>query len=152
MVCRSDVVNAHNGRFPLPLKFIKKILTHTQAQYPLEACGFLSGRDGIVVNQYPIYNRLQSETEYGMEPTEMLSAFLAMETQEEELLAIYHSHPQGSPHPSPTDIAQAYYPDAAQIIVSLADCEPPFAKRPLIRAFMIKNGSVTPVTIVEQDD
>ena len=77
----------------------------------------------------------------------MLAAFLAMETQDEELLAIYHSHPQGPAHPSPTDIAQAYYPDVVQIIVSLAEC-----KRPLIRAFTIKNGTVTPVTIVEQDD
>ena len=147
MVCRSDVVSTHNGRFSLPLKFIKKILAHTQAQYPLEACGFLSGRDGIVASQYPIHNRLQSETEYEMEPTEMLFAFLAMEEADEELLAIYHSHPQGQSHPSPTDIAQAHYPDAVQIIVSLAEC-----KRPLIRAFNIKNGTVTPVTIVEQND
>jgi len=127
--------------------FIQKILTHTQAQYPLEACGFLSGRDGIVVNQYPIHNRLQRETEYEMEPTEMLAAFLAMESQNEELVAIYHSHPQGAAYPSPTDIAQAYYPDTVQIIVSLVD-----RNRPLIRAFSIKNGTVTPVTIMEQED
>ena len=147
VVCRSDVVSTHNGRFPLPLKFIQKILTHTQAQYPMEACGFLSGCDGVVASQYPIHNRLQSETEYEMEPTEMLAAFLAMEAEGEELIAIYHSHPQGPAYPSPTDIAQAYYPDVVQIIVSLAEC-----KRPLIRAFTIKNGTVTPVTIVEQDD
>ena len=130
--------------------FIQKILAHTQAQYPLEACGFLSGRDGIVMSQYSIHNRLQSETEYEMEPTEMLAAFLAMEEADEELLAIYHSHPQGPAQPSPTDIAQAHYPDAVQIIVSLAEW--PFDERPLIRAFTIKNGSVTPVTIVEQND
>ena len=147
MIYRSDVVNIHNGRFSLNPQFAHKILTHLQAQYPLEACGFLSGRDGIVVNQYPIHNRLQSETEYEMEPPEMLAAFLAMEAQDEELLAIYHSHPQGPAHPSPTDIAQAHYPDAVQIIVSLAE-----RKRPLIRAFTIKNGSVTPVIIMEQDD
>jgi len=77
----------------------------------------------------------------------MLSAFLAMEAQGEELVAIYHSHPQGPPHPSPTDIAQAYYPDTVQVIVSLQD-----RKRPLMRAFMIKNGIVSPITIMEQDD
>ncbi len=77
----------------------------------------------------------------------MLAAFLAMESQNEELVAIYHSHPQGAAYPSPTDIAQAYYPDTVQIIVSLVD-----RKRPLIRAFSIKDGTVTPVTIVEQND
>ena len=127
--------------------FIQKILTHTQSEYPLEACGLLGGGDGVVTSHYPIRNRLQSETTYEMEPTEMLSAFLAMEAEGEELVAIYHSHPQGPSHPSPTDITQAYYPDAVQIIVSLKDC-----KRPLIRAFTIKDGFVTPVTIVEQDD
>jgi len=127
--------------------FIQKILTHVQSEYPLEACGFLSGRDGLVMSQHPIHNHLQSETEYEMEPAEMLSAFLAMEAQGEELVAIYHSHPQGPPHPSPTDIAQAYYPDTVQVIVSLQD-----RKRPLMRAFMIKNGIVSPITIMEQDD
>ena len=127
--------------------FTQKILTHAQSEYPLEACGFFSGSDGVVMSQHSIRNRLQSETEYEMEPTEMLAAFLAMEERGEELIAIYHSHPQGPAQPSSTDIAQAYYPDAVQIIVSLAE-----RKRPLIRAFMIKNGAVSPVTIMEQDD
>lgn len=77
----------------------------------------------------------------------MLAAFLAMEAHSEELIAIYHSHPQGPPHPSPTDIAQAYYPDAVQLIVSLQE-----QKRPLIRAFMIQNGTVSSVPIAEDDE
>jgi len=133
--------------FILKRPFFNKILSHVQAEYPLEACGFLSGIDGVVMNQYPIRNRLQSETTYEMEPAEMLVAFLAMEAQGQELVAIYHSHPQGPPQPSPTDIAQAYYPDAVQLIVSLQQ-----QKRPLMRAFMIKNGRVSPVPIIEQDN
>ena len=122
--------------------FSQKIIAHTQTAYPLEACGLLGGANGIVTSQYPIHNRLQSETAYEMEPAEMLDAFLTMEAHGEELIAIYHSHPQGPPQPSPTDIAQAHYPDAVQIIVSLQE-----RKRPLLRAFNIKNGRVSPITI-----
>jgi proteasome lid subunit RPN8/RPN11 len=36
-----------------------------------------------------------------------------------ELLGIYHSHPEGENKPSPTDIARAFYPDAAYFIISV---------------------------------
>lgn len=38
-----------------------------------------------------------------------------------EILAIYHSHPKGPPHPSPTDVAEAYYPESANLIWYLED-------------------------------
>jgi proteasome lid subunit RPN8/RPN11 len=47
-----------------------------------------------------------------------------------ELLAIYHSHPQGPEGPSETDIAMATYPEATYIIISLAN-----RARPRVRAF-----------------
>ena len=33
-----------------------------------------------------------------------------------ELLAIYHSHPNGPDHPSPTDLAEHAYPETAALI------------------------------------
>ncbi len=130
--------------FVLQRPFFHKIITHTQSEYPLEACGLLGGTGGVVTSHYLIYNKAQSETVYEMEPSEMLAAFLQMAERDEELAAIYHSHPQGQLYPSPTDIAQAYYPDAVQIVVSLAE-----RQRPSLRAFMIANGRVSPVTIHE---
>jgi proteasome lid subunit RPN8/RPN11 len=39
-----------------------------------------------------------------------------MEAQGLEMVGIYHSHPHGPDSPSPTDIAEAYYPDAVYLI------------------------------------
>lgn len=113
------------------------MLAHLQAVYPLEGCGLLAGRAGRVQRVYPVDNALRSPTEYEMDPHQQLKAMLDLEDAGLELLAIYHSHPQGPQEPSPTDVARAYYPEAAQIIVSLAD-----PQRPSARAFSIAGGQV----------
>jgi proteasome lid subunit RPN8/RPN11 len=35
-----------------------------------------------------------------------------------ELIGIYHSHPHGPDEPSPTDVNEAYYPEAIHLIWS----------------------------------
>ena len=51
-------------------------------------------------------------------------ALLEIESSRWALGAIYHSHPSGPARPSPTDLAEAYYPDALAVIVSLAGAIP----------------------------
>ena len=125
--------------------FLNQLFAHLQAEYPLEACGILAGQNGQVAQLYPIENSLQSQTVYEMDPQRQLAAMLEIEERGWEMLAIYHSHPNGPETPSPTDIAQAYYPDTIQIIVSLRQRE-----RPSIRAFTIVDGRVDEVEIVAQ--
>lgn len=56
---------------------------------------------------------------YRIDPREQLAAFRSMDEAGEELVGIYHSHPASVPYPSPTDRAEAYYPDAVYVLVSL---------------------------------
>ncbi|MBK8904384.1 MAG: M67 family metallopeptidase [Anaerolineaceae bacterium] len=121
---------------------LNQLLKHLQNCYPLEGCGLLAGDEetGGVTAVYPIENSLHSPTAYEMDPTQQIQAMLDLETHGWQLLAIYHSHPQGPEVPSATDVALAMYPDAMYVIVSLQ-------KRagPVVRAFRI-DGQV----VVEQ--
>lgn len=125
--------------------FYTQMLSHLQAEYPLEACGILAGLAGEIVHHYPIANMLQSPTAYKMEPEQQLAAMLDMEEKGWDMTAVYHSHPQGPETPSETDIAQAYYPDVIQLIVSLRQ-----QAQPVLRAFMVGNGRVTEIDILVQ--
>ena len=63
-------------------------------------------------------------TRYRIDPREQLGAFRDMDEKGDELAAIYHSHPASQPYPSPTDRAEAHYPDAVYVLVSLRSAEP----------------------------
>lgn len=117
------------------------MIAHVTSLYPEEACGLVGGQDGRAARLYPVENALHSPTAFEMEPLQQIRAMLALEGEGLELLAIYHSHPKGPARPSTSDVAQAYYPDTAQIIISLAD-----PARPSLRAFLIADGHVTEIT------
>jgi proteasome lid subunit RPN8/RPN11 len=53
-----------------------------------------------------------------MAPAAQLAALQRIETLGLELVGIVHSHPSGPRHPSPTDMAEFYYPGVPALIVS----------------------------------
>lgn len=118
------------------------MMEHLRNVYPLEGCGLLSGKDGLVTRVHSIKNRLMSAYAYEMDPHEQLDAFLDMEEKEEALLAIYHSHPQGPDKPSLTDISKSYYPEAAYVIVSFENMS-----EPQVRAFFIDGNYVREISL-----
>lgn len=118
------------------------LVRQAQSDYPLETCGLLAGEGNRVRQLYPIDNIRQSPVEYEMDPVGQLTAMLDLEERGWELIAIYHSHPHGPQVPSITDIKQAYYPDAAYVIVSLAD-----RRQPRVRAFRIVSGDVNEISL-----
>jgi proteasome lid subunit RPN8/RPN11 len=113
-----------------------------QARSPEEACGLVAGTDRLAQNVIPVANVLHSPVRYRMDPQAQIDAFLALEAQGQELLAIYHSHPAGPETPSPTDIAEAYYPDSLYLIWSTA------AAGWRCRGFQIVRGAVTEIEVV----
>ncbi len=94
----------------------QQIQAQLTAELPNEACGFLAGLDHRSLHVFPITNELHSPTTYRMVAAEQLAAMLAIEENNWELLAIYHSHPNSPAVPSITDIEQAYYPEAIYLI------------------------------------
>jgi len=83
---------------------------HVARRAPLEACGLLAGRGTRVELVLGVPNSLHSPVRFRMEPRAQWRAFQRIEAAGLDLIGIYHSHPKGPDHPSPTDIAESLYP------------------------------------------
>ena len=92
------------------------MLTDVERHAPQEACGLVAGIHDTCLAVFPISNALQSPVRFRMEPREQLEVFERIDEKNWALLGIYHSHPSGPAHPSPTDIAEAAYPEAVNLI------------------------------------
>lgn len=102
----------------LSREHIQQIQAHLQANLPEEACGLLAGWENRVSAVIPITNQAHSPVRFYMDPLELNNALIHIEEEGLELLAIFHSHPSGPDHPSPTDIREFYYPGTAVMIWS----------------------------------
>lgn len=118
------------------------MLSDARAVAPLECCGLLAGRDGVISEIFPAKNALASKTAYEIAPAELFEIFRTFRARQLDLLGIYHSHPHSENSPSPTDIAGANYPDTPYFIISLAPC----AQNP-VRAFQISDSRVTELAV-----
>jgi [CysO sulfur-carrier protein]-S-L-cysteine hydrolase len=113
------------------------LVAHARAEYPNEACALLAGRDGAVDRVYALPNAEASPTFYVVEPRAQLRAMTEMDDLGLDLVGIFHSHVATEAFPSRTDVELAAYPDAAYLILSLADPD-----APVLRAFRIRDGRV----------
>ncbi len=122
--------------FPRPL--YDQMLAHVLSNPALEMCGLLAGREGVVDRVWPVPNARRSPVAYRMDGSEFAEAMIGCDF---EPLGIFHSHPAGPPVPSPTDIAEAAYPDSIYVVISLQSVPPS------VRGFMIVEGQVSEVKI-----
>ena len=128
--------------FELPAALREDILAHARAEAPKEACGLVAGRNARATRVIRCTNAHPAAvTRYTIDPREQLRAFRDMEANGEDLVAIYHSHPATQAYPSPTDRAEAHYPEAVYVLVSLRDATPD------VRAFQIRDGWVREVPL-----
>jgi proteasome lid subunit RPN8/RPN11 len=116
---------------------------HAQTQPEREHCGLLAGRDGVISLVLHAHNVAgDPATQYEIAPAELFQLMREIRGAGLQLLGIYHSHPHGANEPSRTDIARAYYPDAAYFIISpQSDAETP------VRAFSIRDGIASELQI-----
>jgi proteasome lid subunit RPN8/RPN11 len=120
-------------RLEIPGDIYEAMVGHCRAGLPNEACGFLGGNDGKATKFYPLTNEAASPVFYRPAGKEMLEAMNDMDSVGAGLAAIFHSHVASPAYPSPTDVREAHYPDAAYLIVSFEDEDRPSAKAYSIR-------------------
>ena len=120
---------------------LEQVIQDAKLAYPRESCGVLVGR-GTAERFISVPNVAASSSDYEMDPAELIAAFRGLRQSGEQLLAIYHSHPQGPAELSKKDIEQAYYPEAAQLVISLVDPEHPHCA-----AFRIIDGRILAIEV-----
>lgn len=122
---------------------IQDLQRHALKVWPDEACGVLAGRGQAVTSIIPLPNAaLDPKRSYRIDDQALVETLRDIEQQRQSLIAFYHSHPNGSHVPSPTDVRQAYYPDVLYVIVGLRNRE-----SPAVGAWSIRGGEVKPVEI-----
>jgi proteasome lid subunit RPN8/RPN11 len=117
------------------------LIRHARACLPEESCGFLVGRGDRADRFVPAENVLRSRTAFAVEPQFLFDFFRKLRRSGEELVAIVHSHPRTPAVPSEQDVASAYYPDCAQLIVSFR------GPAPEVRGYRIADGQVAEIEV-----
>ena len=132
----------------LPRHIKDEILEHALAGLPHEACGIIAAdQSGNPVRFYPTSNIYRRGDRYEVPPEELLEVFLDMEDKGYYLWGIFHTHPCSSAYPSPTDLEEAYYPEAYYFILSVQE-----PTEPCLRAFRIVDRQVEEFQVVVEVD
>ncbi len=105
---------------------------------PNDCCGIIAGNDGKATKLYRAVNAEASPYRYNVDPKDLLRIYRDIDSNDWDVLAIYHSHTHTEAEPSPTDQRLAAWPEAYYLIVSLAD-----DANPVLRSFRIEDGEVT---------
>jgi len=124
-------------------RILSRILEHAKREPLKECCGLLAGHDDVIDTIFPAKNDLNSAAVYEIAPKELFHLFREMREQGLTHLGQYHSHLHTENFPSPTDVAQAGYPDHAYFIVTLL----PDSPMP-VRAFSIRDTHVEELEIL----
>ena len=127
----------------LPPPIAAAIILHARADAPHECVGLLFGT--VTDDHYRATRRVplpnaapDPQRHYLAEPEALLSALKHADAQGDDLVAIYHSHPNGVPQPSDTDRADARY-DVPYLITVPESGE--------TRGFWLR-GEVRPIEVV----
>jgi proteasome lid subunit RPN8/RPN11 len=117
---------------------LEMIYEQAEEEAPLEACGYLAGKEGVITSHYKMTNVDKSETHFSLDPKEQFQVAKSVRANGSDLIAVYHSHPASPARPSEEDIRLAHDSSIIYVIVSLEN------ENRTRAAFTIKNGIVTP--------
>lgn len=109
-----------NQALILSRHLVQQIFHHAQSAPESEVCGIVSEAENGELIARKISNRAADPSKlFSMDEAELVAAMQAMRDNQQELFAIYHSHPTAAAVPSARDLEDIGYPDAWQLIISL---------------------------------
>ena len=105
---------------------LKRLVDLAEASYPEEACALLIGRQGVaghyrVTRVEPAANVASDRRRrFEVDPGLRIGIERELRGAEEQVIGVWHSHPDGAPEPSGRDAEQIYEPRLAWLITALA--------------------------------
>lgn len=106
---------------------LKRLVDLAEASYPEEACALLIGRRGVadlyrVTRVEPAANVAPDRRRrFEVDPGLRIGIERELRGAEEQVIGVWHSHPDGAPEPSGRDAERIYEPRLAWLITALAD-------------------------------
>jgi len=122
-------------------EIVEQLFVHANKDKPLEACGYLAEKDGVICQHFEMKNADQAEDHFALDPVEQFSVLKQTRKLGLDIRGVYHSHPATPARPSEEDIELAYDPTVSYVIVSLVD------QKETIKSFRIRDGEVDPESI-----
>jgi len=121
------------------------MVAHARRDHPDEACGVITGREGVAARLLEMENAARSPTFYEFDSAALLALYREMDDLDEEPYVIYHSHTATEAYPSRTDISLANEPGAHYVLLSTRD---ELGDATEVRSYRIVDGVVTEEEIV----
>ena len=110
-----------NGPERVTTTAIEQIVSRARAAAPEECCGVLIGSRAGVAEAVATRNLAETPTtRFLIDPKGHLDALRDARRRGLDVVGFYHSHPRTAALPSPTDLAEASYPDHLFLIVGLS--------------------------------
>lgn len=104
--------------------YVGAVLQAVREAYPHEACGLLVGRDGVISHAIPVANSsCDPRRSYSIAPDDLLMAHLTARGRGDTIVGVFHSHPDGEPELSATDMQEAH-PGWIYMVVATRGREP----------------------------
>lgn len=130
-----------NERLIIPELIYEEMVSHCQQNLPYEGCGFLSGKYPYVQNLWKLKNEVPSSHRFFLSRKVVTDTIKKAEEVDEDILAIYHSHPTTSAIPSHYDCIHHPDPEVNMVIVSFK------YPVPEVKGYQIYNHKHFPVNI-----
>ncbi|MCP3030152.1 M67 family metallopeptidase [Halobacillus sp. A1] len=126
-----------NNSLIIPYETYNQMITHTKKCLPYESCGLLTGKRNDIRSVWELENELKSSTRFFVDKKAVEETLEKVSEMNEEVIAIYHSHPNTSPVPSSYDLASHVDPLVKMVIVSHKE------KVPLVKCYQITRHRYT---------
>lgn len=98
---------------------INELIAQARKDAPLETCGYLLGKDGVVTENYWMENIDHSSEHFSFSPRDQFAALHYARKNGLKILANWHSHPASPSRPSQEDLRLANDPTIRYAILSL---------------------------------